>query len=175
MTGPARPFAERHGWKLFRASAFLESFATLEAEVARLALEKPEAFATHPKTKLLARIRDVIFDEIPRNPNAPIYGLGNTLGTSHRHWRRVKFLQRFRLFFRFDSESRIIIYAWVNDENTLRKAGARSDPYAVFARRLNEGRPPDHWDDLLSDAYRRESGLLAQQGDAQARSSRPER
>ena len=31
---------------------------------------------------------------------------------------------RFRLFFRFDSASRIAVYAWVNDENTMRKAGA---------------------------------------------------
>ena len=30
---------------------------------------------------------------------------------------------RFRLFFRFDSASKVIIYAWVNDENTLRKVG----------------------------------------------------
>ena len=48
-----------------------------------------------------------------------------------------------------------IVYAWVNDENTLRKAGSRTDPYAVFARRLDEGNPPDSWEDLLADARRR--------------------
>ncbi|MGL5139225.1 MAG: type II toxin-antitoxin system YhaV family toxin, partial [Beijerinckiaceae bacterium] len=92
--------------------------------------------------------------EIPRDPNALTYQLGNTLGPSHRHWRRAKFLQRFRLFFRFDSTARIIIYAWVNDENTLRKAGARNDPYAVFLRRLEAGDPPDDWVELLGDAGR---------------------
>jgi toxin YhaV len=40
----------------------------------------------------------------------------------------------------------------VTDENKLRKAGARSDPYAVFSRRLSDGDPPDRWADLLEDA-----------------------
>ena len=51
--------------------------------------------------------------------------LGNTLGPEHRHWRRAKFLGRFRLFFRYSSKDRVIIYAWVNDQNTLLKAGGR--------------------------------------------------
>lgn len=155
MTPAGGPFAERHGWKLYRARAFREAFDALEAEVARIAEERPDAVASHPKAKLLRRVTDLILDEIPRDPNAPAFGLGNTLGPAHRHWRRAKFLQRFRLFFRFDSTSRIIIYAWVNDENTLRKAGARTDPYAVFARRLGEGNPPDRWDELLEDALDR--------------------
>jgi len=152
VTASGEVFAERHGWKLYRAGAFAAAFDALEAEVARLSEERLQDFATHPKAKLLARIRDLIFDEIPRDPNAHIYGLGNTLGPAHRHWRRAKFLERFRLFFRFDSTSRIIIYAWVNDENTLRKAGSRTDPYAVFLRRLDEGNPPDSWTELLEDA-----------------------
>ncbi len=152
------PFAERHGWKLYRASAFQETFGSLEAEVTRLAAERPDTFAAHPKAKLLARIRSLIVDEIPLDPSANVYGLGNTLGAAHRHWRRAKFLQRFRLFFRFDSASRIIIYAWVNDENTLRKAGSRSDPYTVFSRRLDDGDPPDDWDELLTEARKAEAG-----------------
>lgn len=152
MTRSVATFAERHGWKLYRAAAFAEVLDALEADVLRLSRERPDDFESHPKAKLLARIRDLIFEEIPRDPNAHVYGLGNTLGPAHRHWRRAKFLQRFRLFFRFDSASRIIIYAWVNDENTLRKAGSRTDPYAVFQRRLDDGDPPDSWEDLLADA-----------------------
>ena len=152
MRPPARPFAERNGWKLYRASAFLASLTPLADEVARLAAMDLDGYVAHPKAKLLARIRQLIVDEIPRDPNGRTYGLGNTLGPDHRHWRRAKFLQRFRLFFRFDSASRIIVYAWVNDENTLRRAGSRSDPYAVFAQRLIAGDPPDEWDDLLADA-----------------------
>jgi len=80
------PFAERHGWKLYRASAFQETFGSLEAEVTRLAAERPDTFAAHPKAKLLARIRSLIVDEIPLDPSANVYGLGNTLGAAHRHW-----------------------------------------------------------------------------------------
>jgi toxin YhaV len=158
VTTPKRPFAERHGWTLYRASAFIEAFAILEAEVERLWVEKPDAFASHPKAKLHARIRTLILEEIPRDPNAHAYSLGNTLGPTYRHWRRAKFLQRFRLFFRFDSASRMIVYAWMNDENTLRKAGSRSDPYAIFSRRLENGDPPDAWDEFLADGRRLEAG-----------------
>lgn len=145
-------FAERHGWKLYRSSAFAEVFDMLERDVTRLASEKPDEYTSHPKAKLLARIQALIFDEIPRDPNAYIFGLGNTLGSAHRHWRRAKFLSRFRLFYRFDSASQVIICAWMNDENTLRKAGSRTDPYTVFAKRLDDGDPPDDWNDLLLNA-----------------------
>lgn len=120
-------------------------------EVRRLAAERPGDWTRHPKAKLLRRITDLILDEIPRDPAANTYALGNTLGPAHRHWRRAKFMQRFRLLFRFDSASRIIVYAWINDEGTLRKAGSRNDPYAVFLRRLNTGDPPSAWDELLQE------------------------
>ena len=38
------------------------------------------------------------------------------------------------------------------DETTLRKAGSRTDPYAVFTRRLESGDPPDSWADLIKAA-----------------------
>lgn len=145
-------FAKSHGWTLLRHPAFRGPFMDLVRDVETLKAERPADWERHPGTKFLARLTALILDEIPRDPNAPAYGLGNTLGPAHRHWRRAKFLGRFRLFFRFDSASRVIIYAWVNDETTLRKAGAKSDPYAVFKRRLSEGDPPDSWDELLAEA-----------------------
>ena len=59
------------------------------------------------------------FEVVPSDPNREEYRQGNTMGTDFRHWRRAKIGRRFRWFFRFDSRSRIIIFAWVNDENTL--------------------------------------------------------
>lgn len=108
---------------------------------------------TGPKPKLLKRILDLILKEIPANPGAPTFEQGNTLGADARGWRRAKFLGRFRLFFRFDSGSKIIVYAWVNDENTLRKSGSATDPYAVFRGMLVGGDPPSNWESLL-DACR---------------------
>jgi toxin YhaV len=158
VIGSPAGLGERHGWKLFRARAFREAMTPLQAEVERLELQSGDRRKTHPKAKLLARIVSLITEEIPRDPHSPIFALGNTLGPAHRHWRRAKFLQRFRLFFRFDSASRIIVYAWMNDENQLRKAGSREDPYAVFSRRLKAGNPPDDWEELLADASEAEGG-----------------
>lgn len=152
------PFAASNGWRLFRHAAFRHTLDLLAVEVERLAVQQPDTWRSHPRAKLLRRILDLVEIEIPRDPNAPEYQQGNTLGPVHRHWRRAKFLGRFRLFFRFDSASRIIVYAWVNDENTLRKAGARSDPYRVFRRRLEDGNPPDDWAALLAEAERAERG-----------------
>ena len=63
---------------------------------------------------------------------------------------------RFRLFFRSDTRARVVVYAWVNDRDTLRKAGAASDPYAMFARMRAQGNPPDDWDAFLKAAQKPE-------------------
>ena len=75
---------------------------------------------------------------------------GNTLGATYRHWRRAKAGKRFRLFFRYDSKAKIIVFAWVNDERTLRSSGSKSDPYAVFEKMLARGNPPDGWASLVA-------------------------
>jgi toxin YhaV len=146
---PAPPFAERNGWKLYAHPAFGQRWESLLQAVEILQRRQPETYRSHPRTKLLKRILDLILIEIPLDPNAAEFQLGNTLGVAHRHWRHAKFLGRFRLFFRFSSEHRAILYAGVNDETTLRKAGSPNDPYAVFTKRLREGNPPDSWEDLF--------------------------
>jgi toxin YhaV len=92
----------------------------------------------------------LIFDTVPSDPNREEYRQGNTMGTEFRHWRRAKIGRRFRLFVRFDSKTRIILFAWVNDENTLRSSGSKSDPYVVFQRMLERGHPPDDWAALVT-------------------------
>ncbi len=59
---------------------------------------------------------------------------------------------RFRLFYRADLQVNVIVYAWVNDRDTLRKAGATTDPYIMFSRMLASGDPPDEWPALLAAA-----------------------
>ena len=85
------------------------------------------------------------------NPADTRYRQGGTLGDEYKHWFREKFGNaRFRLFFRFDSRAKILIYAWVNDQQTLRTYGSRNDAYAVFAAMLKNGNPPDDWQSLLA-------------------------
>jgi len=150
-------FIERSGWKLYSHLAFSQGLEALTRTVEAIEKRQPVTFRDHPKAKLLRRILDLVLVEIPRNPNVSEFQLGSTLGPAYRHWRRAQFLGRFGLFFRFSSAHRIIVYAWVNDETTLRKAGAPSDPYAIFNRRLQAGRPPDDWDRLLGEAEAVES------------------
>jgi toxin YhaV len=146
-TVPPKP-----AWRLYVHPAFSQTFDALVVEVKRLQTVDPSGYSLHPKAKLLRRIVDLVETEIPRDPGAAEYNLGNTLGPAHRHWRRAKFLSRFRLFFRYDSKAAVIIYAWVNDQNTPRKAGSGNDPYHLFGRMLRKGRPPDDWADLMQEA-----------------------
>ena len=46
----------------------------------------------------------------------------------------------------------LIVYAWVNDERTLRQRGGRSDPYEVFRHMLASGNPPNDWSALVKSA-----------------------
>ena len=140
----------RNGWTLLLHPAFQTRLDLMIDEVKALREAEPQTWRSHPKAKLLERIRRIVFEEIPTDPDAPEFRQGNTLGEANRRWRRAKFLQRFRLFFRFDSGSKVIIIAWVNDESTLRKAGAKTDPYVVFARQLARGDPPADWPTLLA-------------------------
>jgi toxin YhaV len=142
------PFDIRHGWKLHMYSAFKEPYDALVADVGALKTADPNGYEKHPKAKLLKRINELILDEIPANPGNKAFRQGNTLGDKYKDWFRAKFLNRFRLFFRYNTKAEVIIYCWVNDENTLRKSGSDSDPYKVFAKMLKNGTPPADWDDL---------------------------
>jgi toxin YhaV len=46
----------------------------------------------------------------------------------------------------------VIVFAWVNDAETLRTYGSRNDAYAVFRAMLEDGNPPDSWGQLLDAA-----------------------
>jgi len=140
---------QRHGWNLLFHDCLIAQLQKLDAAAARVRAQDPARYESNANTKLFAALANLIFETVPGDPNREEYRQGNTMGPGFRHWRRAKIGRRFRLFFRFDSKTRIIIFAWVNDENTLRSAGAKTDPYAVFQKMLKSGHPPDDWDALL--------------------------
>jgi toxin YhaV len=138
------------GWTLLFHDAVLAQLATLARVSERARKADPKGFRSNRNVKLLAALAKLMLETIPTDPGRPEYRQGNTLGPRYRHWFRAKFFGRFRLFFRYDSRVRMIVYAWVNDERTLRQQGGRSDPYEVFCRMLAAGRPPDDWARLVA-------------------------
>lgn len=112
---------------------------------------QPDTYKTHPDFKLLQSAWRVL-RESWQDPGHARYNLGNTLGAENRHWRRCKegLPPRYRLFFRFSSSERVCVYAWLNDDKTLRKAGSKTDVYATFKRLLNKGFVPQEFAELLA-------------------------
>jgi toxin YhaV len=141
---------QAHGWTLLFHECLIGQLQKLSAAVARAKAQDPRGFESNANVKLFNALAHLILDTVPGDPNREEYRQGNTMGHAFRHWRRAKIGRRFRLFFRFDSQSKIIIYAWVNDDNTLRSAGSKNDPYAVFQKMLQRGHPPDDWAGLLA-------------------------
>jgi toxin YhaV len=95
-----------------------------------------------------------VWTKIPSNPSNPEFRLGNALGKEHTHWFRDKFLQQYRVFFRYSTKSEIIAYGWVNDEESLRAYGSKTDAYLVFKKMLESGRIPNDWDELIAESKR---------------------
>ena len=141
---------QRHGWNLLFHECLSDQLQKLYAASLRAQQQDPQGFESNTNVRLFAALSKLIFDVVPSDPNREEYRQGNTMGVTFRHWRRAKLGQRFRLFFRFDSKTRVILFAWVNDENTLRSSGSKSDPYTVFQRMLERGHPPDDWAALVA-------------------------
>jgi toxin YhaV len=148
---PASPVVV-HGWTLYAHPLFLTQVEVLAGQVEALAARDPVRYRTRNATKRLAAITRLAFDVVPQDPGRAEYRQGDTLGDAYRHWFRVKFFQQYRLFFRYHASSRIIVYAWVNDEGSRRAYASGDDAYRVFRRMLGAGHPPDTWDALLAEA-----------------------
>jgi len=148
-----------NGWSLFVHPLFLEQTESLIKQVEKLRQKDPVNYKQKNATKRLAAIEKLAFDVIPQDPTSPEYRQGMTLGSEHKHWFRAKFFQQYRLFFRFHLESKIIVYAWVNDESTKRAYNSKTDAYRVFEKMLKSGHPPDSWDGLLKEVQSQNKGL----------------
>lgn len=139
-----------NGWTLYAHPLFLEQLEKLTIAVEKTKKKYPKDYQNSANAKLLASIRKLTFEDIPVEPTRPEYRQGGTLGKTRKHWLRAKFAGgRFRLFFRYNSSAKIIVYAWVNDRDTLRAYGSKNDAYAIFKSMIDKGNPPDNWDALL--------------------------
>jgi toxin YhaV len=147
-----------NGWTILAHPLFLDQFEKLIAAVDALKAKRPDDYQKTADAKLLAALVQLVRKTVPSDPTATVYRQGSTLGDDRKHWFRAKFGNgRFRLFFRYNSSAKVIIFAWMNDENTLRTYGSKTDAYRVFRSMLDDGNPPDDWDNL----YRAASGKSA--------------
>ena len=145
---------EINGWEIYAHPLFLDQFEKLIIALERAKKKDPKGYRKKRAAKLLAAVLKIAFEVIPEDPTRPAFRQGDTLGEEYTHWCRAKFLQQYRLFFRYREigARKVIVLAWVNDEGTLRAYGSASDAYAVFRRMLGNGNPPNSWDALVEAA-----------------------
>ncbi|OGT61542.1 MAG: toxin [Gammaproteobacteria bacterium RIFCSPHIGHO2_12_FULL_45_12] len=141
-----------NGWVLCAHSMFLDQYEDLIDTVETLKKKDPENYQQKNAAKRLAAIQKLVFDIIPNDPSLPEYRLGGALGETHTHWFRAKFFQQYRLFFRFHTKSKIIVFAWVNDEKTKRAYDSKNDAYLTFKKMLAHNKPPSDWGHLIKEA-----------------------
>ena len=141
-----------NSWTIFAHPLFLAQLEALTRQVEGLKQKDPAGFTKKNATKRLAAIAQLAFNVIPQDPSRPEYRQGGTLGENRKHWFRAKFFQQYRLFFRYHEASKVIVFAWVNDDDTRRAFESSDDAYRVFRKMLEGGHPPDDWDQLVKEA-----------------------
>ncbi len=109
-----------NGWELFAHPLLLDQLDKLIAAVEKEKSRKPKTYQASANFKVLAAVHELMFVTVPADPTRSDFRQGDTLGADRKHWFRAKFGgKRFRLFFRYDTKSKVVIYAWVNDSDTL--------------------------------------------------------
>lgn len=141
-----------HSWTVFAHPLFLVQIEALAQQVEALKQKDPAGYVKKNASKRLAAITKLAFDVVPQDPTRPEYRQGGTLGGDHKHWFRAKFFQQYRLFFRYHAQAKVIVFAWVNDEDTRRAYESSDDAYRVFRKMLESGHPPGDWNQLLAEA-----------------------
>ena len=149
-----------NGWTIAAHNLFLDQVEKLMAAVEQAKTKDPKGYSSTASAKTLAAILKLVTTDIPGDPTSKHYRQSETLGPERKHWFRAKFGNgRFRLFFRFDTRSKTIIYAWVNDEGTKRTYGSSTDAYKVFGEMLSAGNPPDDWNSLYTASTNKQAAV----------------
>ena len=127
------------GWTLLYYPIFGDRYRALRDEVRRLRSElAPDEYRQHPLVNLAARVRRLVLETVPANPDAADFRLRGNLG-GFRRAKEHGLPPGHRLFWTFSNRAKAIIYLYLNDEATLRKEGATTDPYVIFRGLVNRG------------------------------------
>ena len=142
---------QRHSWNLLFHDGLIEQLQKLQTAAQKAQTQDTQGFESNANVKLFNALAQLMLETVPSDPSRDEYRQGNTMGPAFRHWRRAKLGRRFRLFFRFDSKTRIIIFmAMMEAQTYLAKRQARADLNAfdaVMAR--TGGEPPREGDRIL--------------------------
>ena len=141
-----------NGWSILLHPLMLDQIEDLISEVEWRKDKDPQNYRSKNCTKRLRAIIRLIKQTVPSNPASTEFRPGKALGDDGKHWRRARFLQQYRLFFQYNSEDKIIIFVWMNDENTKRAYGSKTDAYATFRSMIAKGNPPDDYNSLIQAA-----------------------
>ena len=124
-----------HGWELFAHPLFLDQLEKLMAAVESSRRKDPRGWRKGANSKLLAALHKLVFETIPGDPTRAEYRQGGTLGSDRKHWFRAKYGGgRFRLFFRYSTGAKVIIFARINDERRCAPMRRRRMPVPCSAR-----------------------------------------
>ena len=121
MSQASRASLVVNGWTIFAHPLFLDQIELLTQQVETFRQKDAIGYVKKNATKRLTAIAKLAFGVIPQDPARAEYRQGSTLGEDHKHWFRAKFFQQYRLFFRYHAQSKVIVFAWVNDEDTRLK------------------------------------------------------
>jgi len=148
---------ESKTWKRRYYILFYKRLKELYAYTLKLKEQDPENYHHNAIAKLFAHVIKAI-ESISQDPTDSRYILGKSLGPKHKDWRRDKHdvPPRYRLFFKFFSSEKEIIFAWLNDAQTLRKEGSKSDPYVLFKRMLDRYEVPSDKEKLKENSHNQE-------------------
>lgn len=101
------------------APLVLKQRQKLDTAAARARTQDPEGLESNANVKLFKALAELIFETVPIDPNRDEYRQGNTMGYRFSPLASSQDRSPIRLFFRFDSKTKIIIFAWVNDGHRM--------------------------------------------------------
>ena len=85
---------QSHGWSLLFHDCLVEQLQKLKVASDRAEATDPSGFSANANVKLYRALSQLIFETVPSDPAREEYRQGNTMGTTYRHWRRVKIGRR---------------------------------------------------------------------------------
>jgi toxin YhaV len=128
-----------HGWTVLFSEPLLTAYGDLSARARALKGELSEQeYARHPDVRLFLAVRELTKNVIPSDPHHADYRLLGDLAK----FRRTKgrgLPNRYRLFWVFSEQLRVIIFLYLNDSTSLREEGGRRDPYRLFSEMRHRG------------------------------------